>query len=235
MLNPSPNAKLSSLSELPPKVEQRVAVLGHQLAAFAEALGILRNRVAKGRLVNGELATFPAFALTESFTVELTVPEAAPEAWTVVAEAGLAWTAPRACALLHLPGLKRSWQGLLRSHLLAELWQRLPRCWVVDHPALPPHAAIAGLGLARWADFARLRGSGDRFQIGLADRSWQLEPASRADEWEQTAAELAESAPGAAIVERLAASPAQRWRVSYQQIDGRWGPALPFSTGVSHR
>jgi len=222
MRKPSLNSNLIPLAALPPKVSRRVAVVGHHLAAFAEALGTLRVRVEKGRLANAELAVFPAFALPETFTVEVAVPEATPEQWTVVADEGLAWTSPRACALLHLPGLKRQWQGLLRGTLLADLMQRLPRCWVVDHAALPPHAAIAGLGLARWADFARLCDRGEGYQIRLEGRTWQLDAASSVVEWEQAAAQLAASASGSAVVERLGLAPALRQRVDFGLIDGRW-------------
>lgn len=220
-LPPQPSSSIPHAG-LPPKVVERVRVLGHQLAAFAEALKTLRGWAEKGRLTNAELAAFPDFVLPESFAVDITVPETAPEQWTVESSVSQPWTSPRAFSVLHLPGLKRSWQGLLRGALLADLWRRLPHCWVVDHAALPPHAAIAGLGLARWSDFARLQGASERFQITLRDGERRLDSTCGKAEWEQAAAELVTSPPGTAMIELLGPAPAQRWQAAYGLTGGRW-------------
>lgn len=222
MLSPVPNPLPPPEVALPPMVAQRVAVLGHQLASFAEALLTLRARVAKGRLANAELVAFPDFDLPTTFSVELAVPVFEPDSWLVTTNESLPWTSPRARSLLHLPGLKKHWQGLLRATLLADLWVRLPRCWVVTNEPLPPHAAIAGLGLARWGDLARLRGSGWRFRITLPDTVLLLDDGSSPELWHETASRLSDAEPGTAVVETLVASTAEFYNVSYTRSNGRW-------------
>ncbi len=212
-------------ADLPPTVSQRIAVLGHQLALFAEALQTLRSRVEKGRLPQLDSAKFPpSYQLPDSFTVTISVPERDPTAWQLLIRTA-AWPDHRACALLHLPGLKRSWQGLLRQNVLADLWLRLPHCWLVDRAALPPHAALAGLGLARWTDLPRLRHTSDcSFALHFADAndSCLLEPSTAETKWQQAAERLAQSSPNTIVMEARAQQPATNWLASFAHSSGRW-------------
>ena len=78
-------------------------------------------------------------------------------------------------ALLHMPGLQRSWQKELRAAHLQRLQQVVPFGWVVDATPLPPQAALPRLGLHSWDDVAALGRSARRLVLkvsGFSPLAW---------------------------------------------------------------
>ncbi len=221
----------SPAPELPARARKRLGALGHHLASFAEALAMLRARCEKGRLPEPLaaharlcLAGLPVSELTEAFEVALDVPADAPEEWTVALDEALPAASARACALLHLPGLRRTWGGWLRGSLFQELQTRLPRAWVVDHATIPPHGAIAGLGIADWSGLWRLRADGRTFRVRFQDdvSAVELTDAQSREDWEHTAQRLAAAPPGGAVVTELPKAPCRRWQARFTRREGRW-------------
>lgn len=216
---------------LPDRLPKRLAPLGHHLALFGEALMALRGRLEKGRLpeplaesVRRGLAGLPEAALPERLEVTVRVPEEAPEDWRVEASAHPWMVTPAACALLHLPGLRALWAGWLRGSVLEDLRRRLPRAWVVEHAVLPPQGAIAGLGLAAWGDFARLRTSGRAFEWRSAtdEAMTALTPEADARVWQEAARRLAAALPGEAWVTELTTGSPARWQAVFACPNQRW-------------
>ncbi len=219
----------AAVLDLPDRVRKRVAVLGHHLALWSEALGSLRGRVEKGRLPE-PLAAHARVAFDRitqelsaaALSVNLHCPDEAPEDWTVSESGAPTSVSPSARALLHLPGLRRVWAGWLRASVLADLIQRLPRAWVVDHAGLPPQAAIAGLGIAAWSDFARLRASGRAFRVWVEQATLDLDADTDATLWRQTAQRLATAPPGSALISELPAASGAALSAAYVQQNNRW-------------
>ncbi len=222
---------MTAALELPDRLRKRIAVLGHHLALFAEALTALRGRAEKGRLpepltahVRLCLDWLPQAAMPASFEVMLRVPESAPDDWTVTAAESPSFLSAAACTLLHLPGLRRMWGGWLRGNVLADLRRRLPRAWVLDHAAVPPYGAIAGLGLSAWAEWARLRSRGRTFEIRLAqeESALVLTPSSDEDIWREAARRLGATLPGRALIAELPGGAPPLWRAGFAQQNERW-------------
>lgn len=216
---------------LPARTRKRLAALGHHLALYAEALTVLRGRLSSGKLPEGleghALLCFdwlPQGGMPERFEVNLAIPEQEVEGWLVAPEAQPFCATDAACALLHLPGLRRLWASWLRGSVLEDLRRRLPRAWVPDRAAMPPFGAIAGLGIAEWVDLTRLRGSGRAFRIRFADGrpDWHLDAAQDATIWAEAADQLARARPGAALVVEKHSLPSMYWRTEYARSEGRW-------------
>ena len=78
-------------------------------------------------------------------------------------------------ALLHMPGLQRTWRRELRGAHLQRLQQVVPFGWVVDPAPLPPQAALPRLGLHSWADVAELGRSARQLVLkvsGFSPLAW---------------------------------------------------------------
>lgn len=216
----------------PDRVRKRIATLGHHLAAYAEALDALRARAGKGRLperlaphVGRLLDWLPCAAMPDAFQVALRLPGETPDHWQVMPGEAPPCAGAAARALLHLPGLQLLWAGWLRGSVLADLRARLGRAWLADPVPLPPHGAIAGLGIASWADWARLRGSGRVFELRFAGQAGALRLSADETEsrWRETAEWLASSAPGAALIAELPAPGTKdEWRAEFARQGQRW-------------
>lgn len=78
-------------------------------------------------------------------------------------------------ALLHMPGLQRSWQRVLRAAHLQMLRRVIPYSWVVDPAPLPPQAALPRLELHAWEDVAQLGRQARRLVLkvsGFSPLAW---------------------------------------------------------------
>ena len=78
-------------------------------------------------------------------------------------------------ALLHMPGLQRTWARELRAAHLRTLQQVVPYSWVVDPTPLPPQAALPKLNLHSWDDVAALGRSSRQLVLkvsGFSPLAW---------------------------------------------------------------
>ena len=213
---------------------RRMASAGHHVALFGEALEALRRRAAKGRLpdallshVRLALARLPETRMGDAFAVTIGLGEATdgkPFEWMLEDAGGSAELSLPARALLHLPGLKRTWSGWLRESVLADLLQRLPRAWVVEPLDMPPHGAIAGLGIAVWEDLWRLRESGRAFRVAWPETGEKVELGADVAPgvWREAAARMAAAQPGRVWMEERPTLPT-RWSARYERTaEGRW-------------
>lgn len=216
--------------ELPARVLKQIGALGHHVAVWADALAALRGRLEKDRLPEAWRAHVQA-ALPESvptrdeLSVQIRVFEEDAAAWVVDPESSLSVPAltAGARALLHLPALHKTWSGWLRGSVLADLQLRLGRAWIVDPTPLPAHGALPGLGMARWAEWARLAESGRRFRIAFAGgESCTLAADSGEAAWKQAAGQLGDCALGGAVVEELPGKTGTLRAVSFALEEGRW-------------
>jgi hypothetical protein len=222
--------KLPSGEELPARVVKRIGALGHHVALWAEAMETLRGRLEKDRLpepwrTHVRAALPEKGAPWERLEVIVRLPESEATEWVVeaAAEGNVPALRAGARALLHLPMLRKSWAGWLRESVFEDLKLRLGRAWLVDPTPLPSHGALPGLGIARWRDFERLRGTGRAFRI--SDRRGEMTtvggPSSTSD-WEAAAKMLGDCALGEAIVEELSLRKGSFWRAVFEVSEGRW-------------
>ncbi len=216
----------------PDRVRKRITTLGHHLATYAEALDLLRARARKGRRpeqlalhVGRILDWLPQVEMPDAFQISLVMPRGPLDGWLASPGESPLSASAAARALLHLPGLRPVWEGWLRGSVLADLRTRLPRAWVMDPAPLPSHGAIAGLGLAAWADWARLRGSGRLFELRFADQAnpLRLSPGHTEAEWEETGRRLQAGAPGSILIsEQPPTNAGQLWQASFTRHQQRW-------------
>lgn len=148
--------------------------LTHSIRRLSDAAKLLRKRV-KNESFNGAVVEFlrPVFrAVPEDLDIDL----AAEDDFLRRLRAGqgdsLRWSAESgsehsrtSCeatsafllALLRVPALRGFWERELRRERFERLRAKLPEAWFADGRELPPGGALPGLGIARWADFFRVR------------------------------------------------------------------------------
>lgn len=218
------------VAELPSRVLKRMGALGHHLNQWSEALEALRGRLEKGRLPEAwkehVRAGLPEVGEAfERLEVSIRVPEGDTASWVVESSREEAVPALKAGAraLLHLPALRKTWAGWLRESVLEDLQLRLGRAWVVDPTALPAHAALPGLNIARWGDLDRMAKGGRGFRI--SNRSgdlWVVDAESSETEWRGVSGYLAGCKMGDAVIDEMSGTGGQIWRAKFEVIEGRW-------------
>jgi hypothetical protein len=121
-------------------------------------------------------------------------------------------------ALLHLPGLRKTWTSWLRETVLTDLLRHSPRAWLVQPQDMPPHGAIAGLEIATWEDLWRLRESGRAFRVSWPEQgeSVVLGTEHSSEVWNEVAARLVTEPPGRVWLEELP-SGRERWSARYER------------------
>lgn len=150
------------MDELPPATREMIESAGYRMARWQAAREVLRNRVAKGRIV-GDLGEFLTHWLAvgkepvSAQEIKLSFSITREHAWLVAGNAALA-EAPLERALLHLPALRRFWVQELRLQHFTALRASVPMAWPLDAALVPPGAVIHGLGISSWDQLGALSG-----------------------------------------------------------------------------